>query len=328
MNEPRFDARIPVSQTGADIHFVGMLGFSMLCAAPFFAAALWFADESPTGWRAAASALAGVGLILVACVAMLAGLVGWMVLETKWRRWRGQPDLFNETTAVAVGPLGLTIDGLGHADWADVLSTEGVPDSDSHLILHTRPFGKVMLQAPLDTLAATVAHYLDRPGDAEPADTPLRAIVFSWPRFCAWIWTGYALAGAVAVGLIFVNPHAGTFKTLVALGVLMPLTAWLVWWIPFAQLGTFSAKRVRAFTLDGTELRSTDGRWAVDLRQHPAVYREARGVGYALEFLTLRPREGGRFDIVLGQAPEHHALLSTLRDRGLLSSPDPVHSQR
>ena len=146
-----------------------------------------------------------------------------------------------------------------------------------------------------------------------------RAIVFHWPRFCAWIWSGYVLAGAVAVGVVLGNQHIGFLGLLAAFGLLAPLIAWLVWSIPFAQLDTFSAERVRAFELDGTVLRSTDGRLRIDLQQRPANYRHERGIGYEIEFLTLRPNEGGRLDLVLGTDPSHQALIGALAALGLLT---------
>ncbi len=317
---PGFAGRIPVSQAGGEVQLFAMLGFSMLAAAPFLAGAVWCMDDNATGWRAGLLVAGGLVLIVLAIVAMFAGFVGWMMVEAWWQRWRGHPEPFNQTTAVDIGAHGLSVEGLGHAGWRDVLAIEGVPDSDSHRIVHTRPFGKLLLQAPVDVLAPVFDCHLARPPTTDGNEPALRALVFHWPGFRAWIWAGYALAAGVAAAMLVGNPGAGAFKTLVALGLLTPLTAWLVWWIPFGQLGAFSAKRVRAFELDGSVLRCTDGHWTVDLRQRPATHHHVRGLGYEIEFLTLRPRKGGRFDLVLGTDPSHHALLATLDERALLSS--------
>ena len=318
---PAFTGRIPVSQMGAGgglVDLVGPLACGFVLAAPFFAGFVWTIDDNAKGWRFAALIVAGLLMVLLGTVALMAGFVAWMRIAPWWRRKRGLPEEFSRTTKVEIGSRGLRVNGLGQIHWRDVLATEGVPDSDSYLIVHTRLFGRLLLQAPLDALRPVFAHHMAQPPATRSETLSVRAIVFHWPRFRAWIWLGYALAGAVAVALLLHSPDAGLFKTLVGLCV-TPFIAHFVWWIPFDQLSTFSAKRVRAFVLEGSVLRSTDGGWSVDLRQRPAVHRRACGFGYDIEFLTLRPREGGRFDLVLDTDATHSELVHTLDSLKLLT---------
>lgn len=323
---PHYSGRIQVSQSSEDTSDSVGIAVSILAAAPFFAVAVWCMDNEFTGWRAAAAVGGAIFLMLLACVAMVFGLGAWITLQAARRRRRGQPEPFDRTTMVAIGPHGVSMEGLGHVDWPDVLSFEGIPDSESHLIVHTRPFGPVMLGGPCDMLVPIVQHYLEHPGVSGAVVPPVRAVVFSWPWFRSWIWAGYALAAAMVVAMLLANPDAGALKTMSALFLVPVMTAWLVWSIPFGRLSTFSARRVSAFVLNDTVLRDTCGRWTIDLRRQPAQYRQASGIGYRVAFLTLRPLDGARIDLVLEASPEHNALLDALDERGLLigRGPRPV----
>ena len=298
-----------------------------LYSALIFAVMVQVVDMEATGWRIALDMLVWLGLFAVWMVGLVFVVAGWAWVETRWLRpAKGRPKPFDASTQVDVGEDGFAVQGLGHIDWIDVLTIEGIPDSDSYLIVHTRPFGKLMLTAPVDELAPVVAHYLSLGAPARPAHAGTlqsRAMVFCWRCFRTWIWAGYALAGAAGIAVLGHASDAGFVKTVVALCVLVPLVAWLVWAIPLAQLSTFSPSRVRAFELDGTLLRSTDGQWHIDLLRARVSHRRANGIGYAFSFLAIRPESGKKLDLALEGGADQSALLHALIDRGLLPPPPP-----
>jgi len=318
---PSFAANVKVSQAGPGISLAGMLGFSLLGGIPGFWLAVQF-DGDATGWRAVYASAGFFAGIALSMVGLLAGLMGWFVLEQRYLRWRGIK-LFSATAPLTLDQRGLSVEGLGACTWRDVLSYEGVPDSDSALIVHTRPYGRLLIEAATDLLVPVLDHHLEaaRESDLREAGAGavlhFKALVFHWPRFLAWIIAGYLLAGAVGIGLLFNASDAGWFKTMVALALLLPLSAWLVWSIPFWQVTHFSPGRMRAFELEGHTLQSSDGAWRIDLRDARARYRSASGIGYELEFVSVRPGSGKRLDLLL-EAPERAALLAALEEAGTI----------
>ncbi len=98
---------------------------------------------------------------LALMVGSLLGLALGMALEHLWRRMRGLPALYMATTRVDIGAPGLAVEGLGVVPWCDVLALEGIPDSEHALIVHTRQFEKLMLEAPTDELFPLMSHYMD-----------------------------------------------------------------------------------------------------------------------------------------------------------------------
>ena len=317
-HDSHFEGRIPVIQFGANegIHFTAGLLCGIVAAAPFLAGFAWCAKRN--GDHPALEAAGGMLLVLLAVVALMAGFVAGGMIPSWWRRKRGLPEAFSRTTQVEIGPRGLRVEGLGHTVWRDVLATESAPVRDSGVVVHTRLLGTLLLEGPKDALQPVFSHHMMHTPARDSSALTVRANVIHWPRFLAWIWFGYALAAAFAVAVLFHSPSVGVFKTLVMLCV-TPFIPQFVWWIPLDQLDRCSAKRVRAFVLDGTVLRSTDGRWTADLRHRPAIHRHACGSSYDIEFLTLWSREGDRFDLVLKPDPAHHALLSKLAALNLLS---------
>jgi len=323
---PHYAADTSVSQTGSGIALTGLLGLSMLCAAPGMWLAVQF-DAEATGWRAAYAALGMFSGMALTMVGMVGGMVLWFVLEHWYLRLRGRVP-FSETTAFRLDAQGLSVAGLGACAWQDVLSYEGVPDSDSTLIIHTRPYGGLLVCAATDALLPVLDHYLHatresalREAQAGGADAVLRfkGLVFHWPRFLAWIIAGYGLAGGIGIALLYNAGDAGFLKTVVGLVILLPLSAWLLWTIPFWQLSLFGARRTRAFELAGQSLRSLDDAWRFDLRdprETRARFRSKSGIGYALEFVTLQPKQGRRLDLIL-EAPERQALQDALRSLGV-----------
>lgn len=321
MSSPVFSRNVQVTQ------FEGAIVWPTLAVCAAYTAligavAVQVIDMDAEGWYIALGMLAGLALFALWLVGLVFVVRAWVWVETRWlRAGRPRPALFNGSAQVDVDASGLAVQGLGRVDWIDVLSIEGIPDSDSHLIVHTRPLGKLMLAAPVDELAPVVNHYLDlssRAATSPAGHLQSRAIVFCWRCFQAWIWAGYALAGAAGIALLFNASDAGFLKTLVGLCVLVPLIAWLVWFFPFARIGTFSHSRVRAFELDGTRLRSLDGRWQADLRQARVRHRQVSGLGYEFAFLEIRPKAGKRLDLLLEGSAEQAALLEALGERGLL----------
>lgn len=290
------------------------------------AATVWVVDMEATGWHIALGMVVWLALFALWLVGLVVVVRAWIWVETHWlRAGQRRPAPFNASTQVEVCEDGLHLQGLGSVDWIDVLALEGIPDSDNYLIVHTRPFRKLMLTAPVDELAPAINHYLERASSAQatpkgPRTVALqtRAMVFCWRCFLAWVWAGYALAGAAGIALLLNASDAGFLKTVVGLCVLMPLIAWLVWAVPFSRISTFSHSRVRAFELDGTRLRSIDGEWQVDLLRARVDHRHVSGLGYEFSFLSVRPKEGKGRDLLLEGGADQEALLDALCERGVL----------
>lgn len=321
MSPPAFSRRIQVTQfDGATIW--PMLGVCALYSVLIFAATAWVVDMEATGWYIALGMVSWLALFALWLVGLVFVVRGWIWIETHWlRSGKGRPKAFDATAQVDVGEDGFSVEGLGRVEWIDVLTIEGIPDSDSYLIVHTRPFKKLMLAAPVDELAPVVNHYLELTSSGKATPTgkrQSRAMVFCWRCFLVWIWAGYALAGAAGIALLSNASDAGFLKTVVGLCVLVPLTAWLVWAIPLAQVSTFAASRVRAFELDGRRLRSTDGDWHADLLQARVSHRRVSGLGYEFTFLAIRPKSGKRLDLLLEGSADQQALLDALVERGVL----------
>lgn len=294
------------------------------------AATAWVIDMEATGWYIALGMVAWLALFALWLVGLVFVVRAWIWIETHWlRAGERKPEPFNASTQVEVGEDGLRVQGLGCIAWIDVLALEGIPDSDNYLIVHTRPFKKLMLTAPVDELAPAIHHHLERASSAQAtpkttlkgartAALQTRAMVFCWRCFLAWVWAGYALAGAAGIALLLNASDAGFLKTVVGLCVLMPLIAWLVWAVPFSRISTFSHSRVRAFELDGTRLFSIDGEWQADLLQARVSHRRVSGLGYEFSFLCVRPKEGQGRDLLLQGGADQEALLDALVERGVL----------
>ncbi|MFM9924401.1 hypothetical protein VLK31_15510 [Variovorax sp. H27-G14] len=317
MNPPVFSRSIKVDQVDGGAGGIWVLVvLSTVLVGPVLAGGAWFMDR-----EGAVGALGGGLSIALAFVMLLVSLAVWMWVDTGWRALRGKPALFSATTQVDIDQRGISVQSLGHVDWPDVLAIESIPDSSTHLVVHTRTFQKLMLAAPLDELAEVVQHYLAQksvpPVNDRSAVLRTRAVVFSWPRFMAWIWTGYAVAGALGLAVLLNANDVGFLKTLVALGVLMPLSAWLMWMVPFAQLNVFAPSRVRAFELEGAALRSTDDAWRIDLRRARIGNRQVSGIGYDFSFISVRPHKGARLDLLLPD-DDRRALIDVLQQRGLM----------
>ncbi|MDH6166757.1 hypothetical protein M2282_001904 [Variovorax boronicumulans] len=326
MSAPVFSQRIQVTQPDAS----GIWPILLLCAAYtalIFVGAAWLIDPDATGWYIALGMVAMIGLFAAWLVGLVFVVRAWIWVETHWLRLaKSRPKLFNEKTLVDIGEEGFSVQGLGCVEWIDVLSLEGIPDSDNYLIVHTRPFKKLMLTAPVDELVPVFNHYLAQRSNAGAMPKGIlqsRAMLFCWRCFLAWVWAGYALAGAAGIAMLLHAPDVGFLKTVVALCVLLPMIAWLVWAIPFSRISTFSHSRVRAFQLDNTQLRSIDGDWQIDLRQARVSHRRAKGLGYEFDFLAIRPKAGKSLDLLLEGGADQEALLDALSERGLLPHENP-----
>lgn len=326
MSSPAFSRSIQVTQIDAS----GIWPILLLCTAYsvlMFAGAVWILDPDATGWRIARDMAAMLVLFVLWLVGLVVVVRAWLWVEAHWLpSGKRRAKLFSGRTQVDAGEGGFCVQGLGHVDWIDVLAIEGIPDSDNYLIVHTRPFRKLLLTVCVDELAPVISHYLALRSSIEATrwgKRQSRAMVFCWRCFRAWIWAGYALAGAVGIALLLNAGDAGFVKTAVGLCVLMPLVAWLVWAIPISQISTFSPSRVRAFELDGTRLHSTDGEWQFDLRRDRISRRRVSGIGYEFTFLAIRPESGKGLDLILEGGADQDALLDALDDRGLLPLTNP-----
>lgn len=71
------------------------------------------------------------------------------------------PPIFAKTTDVSTESEGLLIIGLGLCSWKDILGWEGIPDSENRLVVHTEPYGTLMLHLKNDNdeLVEALHHY-------------------------------------------------------------------------------------------------------------------------------------------------------------------------
>lgn len=322
---PEFSQRIQVDQTAEGAAIMGFLATGMLGGVPGFVVSI-LSHSDATGWWGFVSLFGILGGGVLSIIGMLAGMVAWFPLEQRWLAWRGKLP-FSAVTRVVMDETGLQIEGLGCSPWDEVMSWESIPDSNSALIIHTQRYGGLLLRAPIDTLIPLVAHHLNLSREAalqNPADAPFRfrAQVFSWPRFILWIIAGYAAGIGAAAALILAGPIYDPFKMLVGLIMLPVMCAWLIWTIPFWRLSLFSDRHIRAFELKGAVLQMGDGSWVADLTTSQVQNRQTWGIGYNLTFITLRPHQGKRLDLLL-DTPEHAALVTRLIALELLT-PAPV----
>lgn len=296
--EPTFSRTVTVSQDQSnDIMGLSIvLGGSMGLSLPMY----WWVTRSGelSGW-------AVFGLVVWSFVALILSMLMLWVIETYMRRLRGLPPLFRASCQVEIGPNGLSIDGLGHLSWAEVLAPELIPDSDSYLVVHTRSHHRLLMSAPVDELLPVIRHYISRHQEAQrqnTATTPVfefRAVVFRWTSFRAWIWLGYLLAGAVAWVLLWHAPEKGLGKLIVGLCILVPMVAGLVWAIPLAQLSLFAASRTQYFRLEGTQLVTGLEHRTIDMSTARVTEQLASGIGFNFCFVSIRPAQGSRLDLRL-----------------------------
>jgi hypothetical protein len=256
---------------------------------------------------------------LLGVVSMAAGAMLWYVIETRWQA-RRKTTPFEATTRVRMDERGLLIEGLGEMGWQDVLELEGIPDSTSALIVHTSHFKGVMLKAEHDDVLPVLKHHMaaqaqrNRMKLAEQgpeAGFAFKAMVFSWRGFLGWIWLGHLLAAALAAVILLDGRQGLLVDGLVAL-VLGGMVTGLIRAIPLFQLGTLGGKRVRAFVLKGCELSPTGQTTPVDLHGARITRRSRSGIGYQLDFFSIRPRQGRSWDL-LADSQDMVRLMSVFR---------------
>jgi hypothetical protein len=307
---PRFSGAIGVSQHRSEGMWVVLL-FSMLGVLP--GAVLM--DLDAASWM---QFLCVAGMVL----GMIAGMLLGTVLIMRWETRKGQV-LFSKTTQVTIDQDGVNINDLGLLSWQDVLSYEGIPDSTSAMIIFSRQYGELLLQdIAVDELIPILNAHLEsaRANNFTEAMTQVfrfKAVIFHWPKFMAWIVAGYVLSVTLGLFLVLNAPNAGAFKTIVGLMLLVPTAAWLLWIIPFSQIDLFSARYTKAFELRDALLVSSDGQWEVDLREADVSFRKASGIGYAFDFVSIRPHRGGRLDLLM-DVPELQKLSTCLESRDLM----------
>jgi hypothetical protein len=323
---PRFDRVMDVSHAAPAGSMLGMLLSSVLLCAPVFILPIKYVDlDAPLGLGMGLVTMVGVMIWAGLCVvAMFAGLVWWFWLETKWyERRQGAP--FSATTRVVVDERGLQISDLGRVDWQDVLSLACIPDSDSGVIVRTNhaAIKSVLLRADHDEILPVLHHHMaawsERCTQAHrqgpKGSYVFKAMVFNWRRFMGWIVAGYAAGAAVAVWMMIESNH-GIFETLVAAVFMALLAIWLVWLRPLSQLGTFAARRVQSYELDGLQLRPLDGSDAIDLTGARVLRRSRAGIGYQLDFYSIRPHRGRSLDLI-SDDQVMSTLMACWRDRAV-----------
>ncbi|MDP5238928.1 hypothetical protein Q9Q94_05270 [Uliginosibacterium sp. 31-16] len=267
---------------------LGCLG-AMIGAAPGFALMFWgISDES---WWAM---LLGIGGMLLALIGMLAG---FGLILFGYEKLRGVPD-FSQKVLVEARPEGLAIEGYRLIPWREIAGYEGVPDSDSHLIVHASPWS-LMLDDDAGLLARSIGWHLNASNSLNPqaGGGCVRALLFRRWRFLAWIVAGYVLPAAVVIASLPEN-NKGLLGVLALVFVVGPLLAWLIWAIPLATIGLLAGPRMRTFYLDGALLHSTDGHWQIDLRSTRLRSHRASGIGYEFGFVSLHPARGRSLHLI------------------------------
>jgi hypothetical protein len=133
---------------------------------------------------------------------------------------------------------------------------------------------------------------------------------------------GRMLGGATAVGVLaaFVGTRLPIAEALLGLAVVPATVAWMVWRIPLGWLSPTAPPRRCEFRLHGERLQRADGCWDIDLRTADMAYRHARGLGYDIEFIDIRPASAPALTLLLaGEA--HSGLLAELVRQRLMAPP-------
>lgn len=302
-----FDKVIQVSQVPSAGGVLGMFIFAgIMPLGPIWLFAPFFEGGAEAGLL--------MGLVHFACV-ILWGLLGvasmffgffvWYVIETRWQAWR-KTTPFDAKTRVRIDSLGLHIDGMGSVTWREVLDLEGIPDSSSAIIVHTTGLKSVMLREELDVILPVLQHHMAAHAELSSAlpvehtadaELGFKALVFSWNRFNLWMWSGHAMAGVVAVTILYDGRKGVVVDFLVAL-LLYAMVAGLIRAIPIFQLDTMGSRRVRSFALRGCELTVLGETDVVDLKGARITRRNRSGLGYQMDFFSIRPRRGRKLDLM------------------------------
>lgn len=292
---PRLRRRMQVTLMDQQFSGFGLacLG-AMLGAAPGFALMFW-GISGDSGWE---TLLGIVGMLLT----MTGMLTGFALTLFGYEKLRGVPD-FSQKVLVEARPEGLAIEGYRLIPWREIAGYEGVPDSDSHLIVHASPWS-LMLDGDAGQLARSIGWHLSASNSLGPqaGGGCVRALLFRRWRFLAWIVAGYVLPAAVVIASLPEN-NKGLPGVLALVFVVGPLLAWLIWAIPLATIGLLAGPRMRTFYLDGARLHSTDGRWQIDLRSTRLRSHRASGIGYEFGFVSLHPARGQSLHLIPTEGP-------------------------
>jgi len=291
---PSWHEIVEVDQLGSNLGFVFAMGIAAVCTAPL-GYVLMRLDV-----KGSLSLLLVPLLVLLMLVSITAGLCVGVWLVSKWEK----PN-FSQTTAVTVDAQGMTVEGLGKSPWADILSIERIPGSYWKLMVHTRQLGRISLSMDTATAFPVFDFYLNQLQHLDgvmqgiDASTPIFALyVFSRWRFRLWINLGY-LAGAAAVVAMFISTSSDGLNWLVATGLLGLLVPFLVWFLPLTHLSATPAKHVRAFTVRGGRLQSTDGQWDIDLKTADINSHRAHGIEFDFEVVSICSPGSKRLDVGL-----------------------------
>lgn len=309
-----FSATIKVAQFTKELNLFGFLLFGMLGVVSGF----WLSligigrGEHESGWLSFLYNLSIFGAIFLVVIGGFGGLLAYHVWEEFWRKKSGQAKPFSQKTLVTMDENGITIRGLGIATWLDITGYEYIPDNASQLIIYARQYGRLMLSHDTSSLTVVLDYYLSQSREQElqhataSRATPLlfKAVIFHWPTFYTWILAGYLFSIAVGIGLFFSKPiydGEDLFKLIVAVVVLMPTCAWLIWSIPFWQLSFFANKRSKTFKLKSEHLVSLDSTIDIDLCLAKVRFVKKSGIGYALSFISIKPQQGKQIDLLVNE---------------------------
>lgn len=279
---------------------LGMMGWVTLTVP-----SLEWGDGDLSWWMRLVWLIYMILLVSLSVVSMAAGGMLWYVIETRWQAWR-KTTPFEATTRVRMDDHGLLIEGLGEMGWQNVLELEGIPDSSAALIVYTSRFKGVLLKAAHDDVLPVLQHHMAAHAQRNrmklleqgpEAGYAFKAMVFNWRGFLSWIWLGYLMAGAVAVEILQDARKDPFTNGLVAL-VLSVMVAGLIRAVPLFQLGTLGGKRMRAFVLKGCELTPAGHASPVDLHGARITRRNRAGLGYQIDFFSIRPSRGRGWDLM------------------------------
>ena len=206
---------------------------------------------------------------------------------------------FSGNSQVRIDANGIEIIGLGTATWGNVLSYDGIPDSESTILIHTINLRTLLLTDTAANISGQILPALRAYLDGERSvdcvsgvEEMFRIIPFHWRRFQLQIVAGYVIGAGVGIAGAITGPTP--LKSLGSLIIFPPMLAYLVWMFPFWGLSFGSAKRVTVVSIKAGRLVSMDGKLDVDLAQAAINVKMVSGIGYQFEMVSLTHKNSGK----------------------------------
>lgn len=271
---------------------VRMIWLAIGLGSVFAIATMWLGISL---FEASSSGQPGLGVLTLALIMFLVGVgVPFYIQE------RISPSkYFSGDSQTRINSEGISIAQLGTAPWPSVLSLEGIPDSDSAIIVHTSNLGKLLLR---DTRSNMLEHILPAlqshlhknisvDFDSE-TEMIFRVIPFNLTSFRIQIASGYVLGGIA--GIAGAIGGSSILKSLVAFFIFPIMIAYLIWMFPIWNLSFGCAKKVTALRIRDGRLVSVDGKMSIELKNVTAIARVASGIGYSFNYITLKLQNGAK----------------------------------